>query len=236
MAIAISDLLSGYGNNDATSYASSSLSPAADSLLVFPYSTRHATSGPTATVSGLSLTWIKTLTEQVDGLSTIGCWHAQCPASPGSGVLTLTMDGGVTAIGASVTILQITGHDTTTPIVTTYLAATGLTGATGTITFNALANSGNAQIASFMHRGNSASTPEAGWTANADGFGGTPNHGHRSEWKIGAFDASATMTWTSVRWQGMGIEIGVAGGAPATPKLYVPIVHKNHLGQMAGRA
>ena len=236
MAIGITDLGSGYDNTDGTSYVGASLSPAANSLLMFPYSTRHGSTGCTGTVSGLGLTWIKTVTEQVDGLSTLGCWHAQCSASPGSGALTLSIDAGITAIGASATILQVTGHNTTTPIVTTYQAAIGLTGATGTITFSALANSGNAQLASFMHRGNTASTPKAGWTAAADGFNNAPNHGCRSEWKIGAFDASATMTWTSARWQGLGVEIAVAGGAPATPKLYVPITHRNHLGQMAGRA
>jgi hypothetical protein len=229
------ELTGAYNNADATSYAVASTSPAANSFLVLFYATRHGTTSPGATPAAVfGGSWVNTEPVQVDGVSAIGTWTMQLGASPGSAGFNLVMDGGVTAIGASWHLLQITDHDPSGTVVQSPIAATGQTGATGTVTFAAPGSATNLFIARFIHRGNTASTPEASWTAGTDRLGSTPNHGSRAEWRA-AVDTTATMTWTSVRWQGSGLEIKelVAGG---TPKLYIPLVRKNHLGQMVGRA
>jgi len=212
MAIAISELTSAYNNADATSYDTASISPAAGSFLVVFYATRHATTAPACTVSGLSLSWTETEPEQVDSITAIGCWTAQCGNSPGSGALTLTMDGAVTAIGCSWCVLQVTGHDWVNTVVQSPIAGTGLTGTTGTVTYSALGNAANAQITHFIHRANSTSTLDASgsWVGSTDRAGGTPNHGSRVQWKLAAADLTSTMTWSSARWQGSGVEIKVA--------------------------
>lgn len=234
MAIAASEVARAYNNADATSYNTAAFTPAANSFLSVFYATRHATTAPGATITGHGLTWNVDEAAQVDGISAIGSASAQVGASPGSAAITLTMAGGVTAIGCFHSVIQVTGHDTSGTVVQSPIAATGLTGATGTVTFAAPGSANNLFIAHFMHRGATATTTEAGWTAGTDSFGATPNHGSRTMWRL-AVDTTATATWTSVRWQGSGIEVKelVAGGAA---KLYVPIARRNHLGQTIGRA
>lgn len=222
MVLAISELTSSYDNVDRTSYTIASVSPAASSLLILLYSTREGTTGPGATpANGFGGTWTEfTGAHQGDGISAIGGFYLQCSASPGSGTTALNIDGGVTAIGAAWHLLEVTGHDTSTPIVTAAVnyGPTGTTSGTAAPTSaQALGNANNAQILHHMHRGNSATTLDGGggWTGGTDRAGSTPNHCQRVEWKIGSYDSSPTMTFTSVRWQTLYVEVAVAGNATA---------------------
>lgn len=214
MAITISELTSAYDNSDATGYTTASISPAANSLLVVFWSTRENTTAPAITVSGGGLTWVESEPEQVDGISAIGSWYAQCGGSPGSFTLSLSCDGGVTAIGCAWAVLQVAGHDTSTPIVQSPIAGTGSTGTTATVTFASLAGSSNAQLLHAIHRANEAQSAEAGWTAGTARNGSGPNYSSLATWKIASADLSATQTWTtSARWQAQGLEIQAAGGS-----------------------
>lgn len=214
MAITISELTSAYDPTDATSYTTASVSPAANSLLVVFWATRENTAAPSITVSGGGLTWTETEPEQVDGISAIGSWRAQCGASPGSFTIGLSCDGGITAIGAAWSVLQVAGHDSASPIVQSPIAGTGSTGTTATVTFAALAGSSNAQLLHAIHRSNEAQSAEAGWTAGTARNGTGPNFSSLATWRIASADLSATQTWsTSARWQAQGLEIQASGGS-----------------------
>jgi hypothetical protein len=221
MALAVSELTSNYDNGNATSYVTASVSPAARAFLYVPYSTTHGTTAPAATISGGGLTWSETEPEQVDGLTAIGSWTAQCGDAPGSFTITLTMDGAVTATGCSWHVIQVTGHQESVPVVQSPIAATGLTGTTATVTFAALADASNAQILHAVHRANESQSAEAGWTAGTSRSGTTPNHSSLATWRVASADLSATQTWTtSARWQAQGIEVKIAV-APTTPPGFI---------------
>jgi len=244
VAITITERVPLADPTDATSYVTGSFSPAANSFLVAVYFTRHNTTAPAQTVSDSGgNTWNEDIPEQVDGISTIGAWTCQLGASPGSINVTFTNDGGITAIGAGRSILEVSGHDPSGTVVATYLAATGLTGtASSGITMSALGNANNAQIAWWIHRANESQSVEAGWTAGTStGMNMTgPNMGCRAQWLIAGSDLTPGQTWTtSSRYQGLALEIkAAAAGGGGYTGLWVPGMHRNHIGSMQtqGRA
>jgi hypothetical protein len=235
MAIAITELVSLFDIADATTYAVASTSPAANSLLVLLYSTRHGTLAPGGTPSAVfGGTWVEPIAEQVDGISAIGCWLQQLGAAPGSAGFNLAMDGAVTAIGCGYALLQITGAETTGQPVQVIYGPTGTTSTTiAPTSAPALGNASNAQILYGAHRAADASTPEAGWTGGTDRTGASPNYGVRSSWKIGVYDSTPTMTIAAAaRWQGLYLEIKIAGAVvPATP----PTFRRNRQNVMIGK-
>jgi len=226
MAITITELDFGYDNGDHTVYGTTLITPAANSLIIFPYDLRHATAAPGGTASAGSGTWVETVPEQVtgDGLNATGLWISQQGASPGTFNPQLTTKGGVTATALGYSLLQVTGHDTTTPIAASYLGpATGSGVTSATLTFSALTNANNAQIAFFTHRANEAQTAEAGWSFGTADFNINPNGSALAEWLIAGSDLTAGMSWTtSARYTAVGVEINIAGAGGAS--LDVPLL------------
>lgn len=225
MALAISELTSAYSNADATTYTTASISPAASSLLLFLYSARHATTAPGITPpSAYGGTWTELGGgEQVDGLTNVGAWLLQCSASPGTAGMTVSVDAAATAIGLSHAILQVTGHDTSTPT-TNFVygpTGTGTAGTSGLVTLAALSDANNAEVAYFVHRANEAQSAEAGWTAGTSRAGTSPNHGSLASWRIASADLSVTQTWTtSARYQALAFEVKIAPAAATTPGVW----------------
>lgn len=220
MAIAASLLTSNISTADQTSYATASISPAANSLiLLFCASSVGSGTAPKLTPSGLSLTWTERVATngQADDLNRrIQCWTAQCGGSPGSGAITLTcgdLGSGATASGAGWAVIQITGHNTTTPVVQAVGAGGG--SGTGAVTLATAGSTENRAFSYWSHRANEGSTPRTNWTELSDHNGSSPSAGHQSQWRSTAFgtdDASATWTDTSVEWNGIAIEIAAASG------------------------
>jgi len=236
MTVAVAEQTRGYNPADATVYAVGSNTPPASSFLVLFTATRHATTAPASTpVNAYGGTWVELIGEQVDGITAIGAWGLQCSASPGTAGFNVNIDGGITAIGFSHSLLACTGHDPSGTVVQAVVGPTGTTSGTSSITFPSLGSATDALLTYHIHRGNTASTSEAGWTGGTSHQDTGPNHGGRAEWRTDRSDLTATMTFTSVRWQTIGVQIKelVSGVAP---KLYVPLVRRNHLGQMTGRA
>jgi len=220
MTVGVSELSREYSSTDATQYISvASYSPAANSFLVVPTICRHGTTAPGVTpVNAFGGTWVESIGEQVDAISAIGCWTLQCGASPGTAQITWNVDGGVTAIGFGHHVLQCTGHDPSGTVVDTKLGPTGTTSGTSSITMNGIGSATDAVITMHFHRGQTASTSEAGWSPGTDLTGASPAHGSRTEWRTDRSDLTATMTFTSVRWQTLGIQIKeLVSGAPAEP-------------------
>ena len=238
MPIAITELVSAWNNADqSTAYTQSVTTTANDALLVVPYLTRHGTTSPGFTASGGSLSWVESIAEQIDGITGVGASAVHAPTA-GTFTLSLTPDGGVTAIGCGYSVMQVFGHDLSAPIADTALGTTGNNAATSaTITMNALKDPNNAQIAFFAHRTNETQTPEGSpWVAGTQRNGAGPNTGLGAHWLIAGSDLTATSSWaTSARWQGLALEIAVAPAAGPT-QLYVPLARRPHLGQMTGRA
>lgn len=211
MTITGSELTRAWNNVDGTSYATASISPAGSALLLFLYSTRHGTTGPGATPpSAYGGTWTELAgAEQVDGISAIGGWWLITSASPGTAGMTVTIDGGVTAIGMAHSILQFQDIDTASPIKQAIYGPTGTTSTTIGLAAAApnLADANNAQVFYGAHRLNAAPSNEAGWTAGTAHNGTLPNYGALAEWKIASFDSTPTMTIGSARWQSLYVEV-----------------------------
>lgn len=212
MALVATLLTGNYDNVDRTAYTTASISPAANSVLYLFYTTRHATTGPNMTPSGVTgITWTRK-TSQVDGISLIGVWEGVVGGSPGTGALTLTIDGGVTAIGCEWSIIQVTGADTSAPTVQTPLGATGSTGTASSLTFAAASAAGNRFFSYHLHRANEVTNPRTNWTELDDRAGSTPNSAHELQWRNdGTNETTASASWTtSSRWQALGVEVKVA--------------------------
>lgn len=219
MALAATLLTGNYDNVDRTSYTTASISPAANSSILLFYFTRHATTAPDLTPSGVSgITWTQVVT-QLDGISRIGCWHGAVSGSPGTGALTLTIAGGVTAIGCSWSIVQVTGQDTSGTIVQSPVGATGSTGTSSSVTFSAAAAADNRFFSYHFHRANEASTPRTNWTELDDRNGTAPNVGAELQWRNdGTNETTGSASWTtSSRWQALGVEVkNLAAGGSVT--------------------
>lgn len=218
MAIAATVLTSDISPTNLSSYDTVSISPAANSLLlVFSASSISSGTSPTITVSGLGLTW----TSQVDygfdpatPVRRIAAATAQCGASPGSGVLTLTMSD--IATHAAWVVVEITGHDTTTPVVQSVTDTVG----SGTSLGLTLASPADAANRAFAWWGLRVAEPingTASWTELTTGTTTGPAMSHESEWRSDAFDTAPAVTWTtSGRCGGLALEIAAQGGTPAT--------------------
>ena len=220
MALAATVLTSNYDNVDRVSYPTASISPAANSLLLVFVCLRATTtagtpSTPTTTLSGLTWTTVNT---DLDGIASQGVFTAQCGATPGSGTITFGQTGGdATHIGASWVVIQITGHNTTTPVAQfKFVGGDGTTSAapTGVLT-NAIGNAGNRVFCYVTHRANQVTNPRTNWTELNDNAGSTPVHASEGQWRNdGTNETTFGATWVgAVRYQMHGVEINIAGGA-----------------------
>ena len=220
MALAATVLTSNYDNVDRVSYPTASISPAANSLLLVFVCLRATTtagtpSTPTTTLSGLTWTTVNT---DLDGIASQGVFTAQCGDTPGTGTITFGQTGGdATHIGASWLVVQITGHNTTTPVAQfKFVGGDGTTSAapTGVLT-NAIGNAGNRVFCYVTHRANQVTNPRTNWTELNDNAGSLPNHASEGQWRNdGTNETTFGATWVgAVRYQMHGVEINIAGGA-----------------------
>jgi len=223
MTIALTLLTSNGITTDGTSAATASVSPAANSFLWIWCATRHATTAPaitlTTALSGMTIVSPGggNTHDQVDGISRVMSGYMTAGASPGSGTITLTTVGAVTATGFHWHVIQITDFDIATPVRNVVSAATGLTGTTGTVTFGAVGSANNILSDFFLHRANEAVTPRASWTEIGDHPFATPNSSSEAQHRL-ALETTGTATWASnVRWQGLGVEFVQSGGVVIEP-------------------
>jgi len=217
MALAATLLTGNYDNVDRASYPTASITPAANSLLLVGYSLRATTTAGTPTVSGGSLTWTTEIFD-LDGIVSGGIFYAQCGASPGTFALTLNGTGGDgTWIGASWSVLQITGHKPSKPTAQSALSGgDGTTSAapTGTLT-NAIGNAGNRVFCFVQHRTSEVTNPRTNWTELDDRNGTAPAQGWEAQWRNdGTNETTFGCTYTtSSRFQMFAVEVVIAGAA-----------------------
>jgi len=217
MALAATLLTSAYNNANAASYTTANITPAANSLLLVFSCVRATTTAGTPTMAGGSLTWT-TVNTDLDGIASQGVFTAQCGASPGTFALTVNATGGDgTWIGASWAVIQITGHNTTTPVAQfKFVGGDGTSSAapTGTLD-NAIGNAANRVFCYVTHRANEVTNPRTNWTELNDNAGSAPVHASESQWRNdGTNETTFGATWTtSSRYQMHGVEINIAGVA-----------------------
>jgi hypothetical protein len=228
MALAATVLASNFDNVDRTTtpgYTSASISPAANSLLLIcTHWAALTTAATTINITGLSLTWSLTVFD-ADGVRSQAIHQAQCGASPGSGTVSMNWTAGdATQAGCGWIIVQITGHNTTTPIVQSKIAGgdgTTATAPTATLT-NAIGAAGNRVMNFVSHRVQEQVNPRTNWTELADVNTSSPSENLECQWRDdGTNETTFGATWTtSARYQMLAVEIAVAsaaaGGRPKT--------------------
>lgn len=217
MAISVTALTSGSSTTNASPVATASISPAADSLLLVIVQTTGTAQAPS--VSGLGLSWTQ---RAITGLPTAGTTTrklvaitAQCGAAPGSGTLSIA-NGGSSPTGQAWTVLQITGHDTTTPVPQSATNA-GTSISTISATLGSAEVSTNSRCVFGCAQNNPTAntiTPRTNWTELSEVHYGTPASGLETQWRSDAFEATGSATFDSTYDGGaLILEIAAAGAA-----------------------
>lgn len=148
MTLAVTSLTSSStAGASVASAVTASVSPAGNSLLVLWVSSYNGAGTVFQTVSGVSglgLTWTRQKLGTAGSASKgdVECWTAVCGGSPGSGAVTATFNN--TFVGGAVWDLdQVTGENTSTPVVTANTIATNNSSTAASATFAAAASSQN---------------------------------------------------------------------------------------------
>jgi hypothetical protein len=233
MAVSGTLLTSNFDNVDAVSFTTASVSPAANSLLIVGEFLAAATTAGTANITDSSglLTWT-TQIHDLDGGRSAGIHTAQCGASPGSFTITVNQTGGdATHTGCGHAVVQVTGHDSGTPVVQTKLVggdgSTNTAGVevTGTLTTDPSGRPNNRVFCFWQTRLNETITPRANWTELSENLGTAPNSTYETQWRNdGTNEATYGATWATgvIRYIGLAIEIAAAGGdAPVGPPPFI---------------
>lgn len=215
MAIAQSLLTENQSSTDTTSYATASISPAANSLLLV-WTTSYIAAGtsPAVAVSGLSLTFNALSCSPVGTSRRLFGFIAQCGASPGSGALTFTMSdagSGGTSLGCVWSVIQITGHDQGNPVVQCATNTTA-SGVSLTIALATSSNADNRPFSAWALNLAEAMTERANWAEISDRTMAVPNVAVETQWRATDFTTDdASVGWTtSTAARGIAIEIQAA--------------------------
>lgn len=211
MALAISEpTAEATDNSDGTSYAPlAAYTPTANALQVVMVAAAGTTAAGTMTGGGM--TWTRQVSQASGAGTTVYIFTAQAGASPSSCDPTFdcTGDG---ATGVTMAVLEVTGHNSSSPIAQ---VGTGAANAANPVaTMAGAMNTNNAYIGAVgVNRAAPAYTPPGSWTETCDTGHTTPNGGMEVAYRIGG-ETGTTVTWTgsSGNYAAAVIEIA-AGGA-----------------------
>lgn len=214
MAVSASNLATTGSSTDANSYATASITPGADKLVLAWVYSIAATTPNTPTASGNSLTWVE-IDNQLDkdSLRRLTLFRAM-GSSPSSGAVTFDF-GGQTQTGCGWSIIEYTGMDTSGTngsgaIVQSAKNLTASTATSLTVTLGAFSSTNNATAGGFGFPLNTAGLPTAGsgFTRTGQRNQATPNLSIGSEFRS---DNDTTVDMASaaasVPWAGIAVEI-----------------------------
>lgn len=232
MAIAASVLAGAVNTTNLSSYATASITPTANRLVLAFISSGHATGGQvntTPTLTGNGLTWVEIGNIQ-SGNATTGAKTTvfrAMGASPSAEAVTIDF-GGITQTRCGWSIVEFSDIDTSgtdgSGAVVQFKTAAATSGTAGTADFDAAFGDGtnNATYSAITNRIAEAVTEEGGFTELHDlAFGADAAH-MQSMWRIGE-DQTPAPTWTtSAHWAQLVVEIKAAGGG--TPATVTPAV------------
>lgn len=226
MALVESVLANSVNNGtDATSYAGSSTTPAAGSLLV-EFAIVNKTDGvpTTPTVSAWGLTW--TLVDSIlyDGVTQgkLFCWVAGPATGTASGI---TLDfGGVTQHGINMWGIAFAGAATTNngqDGIAQHVTNSGSGTAMSVTLGNSPLHTDNRPLVRYGFGAATTVTPEAAWLEFADANHANPNTGGETQYRDngGGWDNTSTGTLAATAaWGAIALEISVVapGGGGAT--------------------
>lgn len=215
MAIGISEPVAEVATTtNATSYATASFTPTANSLLlVMVFATGTLSQG---SMSGQSLTWVRQYVSSSGGHTGYIFW-AKVGSSPSTGALTFscTDDG---ATGCFINVHQYTGYDAAArnPI-RQFIEASSST-INPRVIFGTNLNTNNGYSAFWVSLTTNTSTAPTNWTETSDGSIATPTAMCSAAYRAGG-ETGTTIAFTSsasVLWRCVGIEVYVDGAAPKT--------------------
>lgn len=211
MSITVSQLTGGQSATDATSYATASISPSANKLvLVTVFSEAGTASAPT--VTGASMTWTQIDTQAQSGRRVTV--FRSLNASPGSGALTIDF-GANTQDNIMWTVEEFTGMDITgtngSGAIVQVTKNTVSGGTALTVTLAAFSNVNNATYGAFGIGVSTTSTAGSGFSKVGDQ--GVGNNRMTTEFKD-TNDTSVDITWADIATDDSGgIAIEIKAGA-----------------------
>lgn len=203
--------------NDAASYDVTVTTPTAGRMVVVCIvNSRGSAATDPASVTGCGITFTKAAGQAFNTIASptrhIAVWYGST-GSPSAGPITVGF-GGVTQTSCGISVFEIDGVDTGSPLGQSVKAnASDTLSTTASVSLDDLAAAGNGYIAAVgvsavksdvVHRTN--------WTEVHDQSISSPGSQIETQYRLGANDdASATWT-TNARWGIIGIEWAEAGG------------------------
>jgi len=231
MAITQAKLTDGGSGTDATSYATASVTPGANRLIVVAVLNSKSTTPDTPTLSGNGLTYVQIATVTFQTIASpqkrLTLFRAM-GASPSAGAITIDM-GGVTQSGCAWSVSEFDGVDTsgTDGSGAVVQSATNSVDSSGSLDVTLAAygdGTNHAAYGAFGANSTEVQNAEAGWTEISEATHATPSTVLHTVWLLGpgadvtVHNDSAT---TTLRRGGIAIEIkvaAVAGGQPTAKR------------------
>jgi hypothetical protein len=227
MALAASNLTSGSDTTDATSYATASITPTGNALVLLTVATRRAAGNPSApTATGNGLTWVEVGTQLSSGSGNrrITILRAM-GASPSTGAITINIAETQTECVWSVD--QFTGTDTSgtngsgAVVQSVETDDGGSTATSGLVTLAAFGSANNMAYGGKVHTSNGTTTPGSGFTELVDVAVAESGTGFQTEYKLN--DTTVDWSWTgSHTWFAAALEIkeDVPAGGDSVPQCF----------------
>lgn len=216
MAAGLSDPVAGvFTSSNAATYAFTSFTPTAGSLLVFwVFGTGLAGTGSLSN-TGTALTWVQQGTIEYPGGLRIYCFTAQVPASVSASVITFATNG-ASASGCGLCLQVVTGHDKGNPI--RQVNSAWGSSSTPSVTFGSIAENSGVQCGGLINNAVYFFDDPSGWGyTDSDGWG-TPNCGLKAVYGLsrgGENAMTSSMASGSAGWAVLHIEVRANRGVVA---------------------
>lgn len=228
MTIAMNALANVASDADQASYATGSVAPAGDALILVAVENRRAAAGGATlpTLAGNGLTWVEIATQPFDddgaetkrGRLTV---FRSMGAAPSSGAITASF-GGTTQLACIIHVVEFTGVVTTgangADAVVQSAKNEGVGVSSLTVTLAAFAQAENGAYSAFAADVNVAINPDTGWTEINDDGTTAPISRLETQWRADN-DTSAvgTMSAGGADMAGIALEIAAQVDTPSTP-------------------
>jgi hypothetical protein len=223
MAVSGSHLVSSASGVDATSYATASITPTANRLVLAAIVNQRVTApAPEPTLTGNGLTWVSVATQLYPvgtnaDRARITVFRA-LGAAPSAGAVTIDFAGD-TQIGAAWSISEFSGVDTGGTNGSAAVGTPATAVDTGAVTTLVVAptftSADHGTYCAIGHGANENKVEGAGFTLLGNGRAGSPSQCVGSEWRADN-DTTADMTWaTGVRPGGVAVELKVPAAVAA---------------------
>ena len=190
--------------DDTTSYASASITPTANALVLVWVISSDAGTQQIPTLSGNGITWSQVATQTAGGTRRVTLFSGTS-ASPSTGAVTANF-GATTQTGCSITIHQFVGS--VTPTVRQSKVGTA-TGTSASVTLDTPPVSTSAVVGGLARSTVETTTAGSGFSVRIDDGYATPNVARFVEYDLTAVDGTAACSWTTASTYGMVVvEVG----------------------------